>query len=254
MSPEVPACPSCGAADVDDRFGFTDGFCGACGFVLDKDNIEQSKPTADDSDTQPSLEVDDWIESVSPRDSSESVLVELLATLDRSRTDLYLTESELVDSTKLLVKTWEKTLFHGRKGGHVIGAVLVIALRRADAPRPIGVIANSLDCERTAVQRTMKKLTRELDIALFPPVPESYLPFLARKLGLDEAVVTHASSILDRFDSGSGDPACVAAAALYLAAKSQGTSVTYDSVARAAGSTKETVWRRSQSLTDCRNP
>lgn len=254
MSPEVPACPSCGAAEVDDRFGFTDGFCGACGFVLDKDNIEQSKPAADDSDTQPSLEIDDWIESVTPRDSSESVLVELLATLDRSRTDLYLTESELDDSTKLLVKTWEKSLFHGRKAEHVIGAVLIITLRQAEAPRPIGVIAESLGCERTAVQRTMKKLKREFDLALFPPVPENYLPFLARKLALNEATVKDASRILDRFDSGSGDPACTAAAALYLAAKPQGTSVTYDSAARAAGSTKETVWRRSQSLTDCRNP
>lgn len=254
MSSEVPACPGCGAVDVDDRFDFTDGFCGACGFVLDKDNIEQSKPTADDSDSQTNLEIDDWTESVNPRDSSESVLVELLATLDRSRADLFLTKSELDHSTKLLVKTWEKTLFHGRKSEHVIGAVLLIALRRAEAPRPIGVIAESLGCERTGLQRTMKKLKQELGMTLLPPVPEDYLPFLATELALNESTVKAASRILNRFDSGSGDPACTAAAALYLAAKPQGISITYDSAARAAGSTKETVWRRSQSLTDHRNP
>ncbi|WP_459879777.1 hypothetical protein [Halorubrum gandharaense] len=184
------------------------------------------------------------------RDSSEEVLIELLLDLDNLTPNLLLSKTELDRCSELLVQVWEKNLLHGRKREHVIGAVLVIALRDLGKPRPLGVVANELDVERVSIQRVIKKILRELPLSLSPPQAVDYLPFVGALLTLDKEVQSAAAAVLDQCETGLGDPAVTAVAALYLVAKPRGIAITYSSAGAAAGSAKETVWKRAKLLRD----
>lgn len=247
MSEVEASCPNCGVSEsgLDTRFDVSGGFCEECGLVMDAatlpDVSAQSKTQSLDSET-----LKEW--DAKPRDSSEEILIGLLLDFDSLAPNLLLTKTELDRCSELLVQVWEKNLLHGRKREHVIGAVLVIALRDLQNPRPLGVVANALNVERVRLQRMVKKLLRETPLSLRPPLAVDYLPFIGAMLTLDEEVQSAAARVLDQCEPGLGDPAVTAAAALYLVAKPQGIAITYSSAGTAVGSTKETVWKRAKSL------
>lgn len=249
MSPTELLCPSCGEPEtgIDTRFDVAGGFCGQCGFVVTAESMPTDSLEAEESphDTDARKE---WIGKA--RDSSEEALVGLLLDLDTHASELFLSETELDRSSELLVEVWERNLLHGRKKENVIGAVLIIALRELESPRPVGLVATTLGIERVSLQRTTKKILRGVSLSLGPPLATQYLPFIGMKLNLDKETISAAKKVIDQSETIRGDPATTAAAALYIVAKPQGEPVTFKSVGDAAGSTKESVWRRAKLLRD----
>lgn len=249
MSSVEISCPNCGEPETgfDTRFDVAGRLCGQCGFVATTESVPMDAPDDEaephDADTQ-----EEWIAKA--RDSSEEALVGLLVDLDRCASELLLSKAELDRSSELFVEVWEKNLLHGRKKENVIGAVLIIALRELESPRPVGLIATTLGVERVSLQRTTKNILREMSLSLRPPLATQYLSFIGMKLNLDEEAIAAAERILDQPETIRGDPATTAAAALYLVAKPRGEPITFDSAGSAAGSTKETVWRRAKLLRD----
>ena len=249
MSSVEICCPNCGEPETgfDTRFDVAGGLCGQCGFVVTAESVPVDAPDDEaaphDADSQ-----EEWIAKA--RDSSEEALVGLLIDLDRCASELLLSKAELDRSSENLVEVWERNLLHGRKKENVIGAVLIISLRELESPRPVGLIATTLGVERVSLQRTTKKILREMSLSLRPPLATQYLSFIGMKLNLDEEAIAAAERILDQSETICGDPATTAGAALYLVAKPRGVPITFASAGNAAGSTKETVWRRAKSLRD----
>lgn len=247
MSSTEVSCPNCGEPETgfDTRFDLAGELCAQCGLVVTDESVSgdllADEEPSDNADTR-----EEWIARA--HDSSEEVLVSLLVDLDQYASELLLSKGELDRSSELLVEVWEKNLLHGRKKENVIGAVLVIALRELKSPRPIGLIATTLGVERVPLQRTVKKILRETALLLEPPLAAHYLTFIGTKLNLDEETIFAAEKIIDQSGMIRGDPATTAAAALYLVAKPQGEPITFALAGGAAGSTKETVWRRAKSL------
>ena len=249
MSTVEACCPNCGEteSELDTRFDVSGGFCEACGLVMDAATLSDVSPQ-DEIQSRDNIVSKEW--DIKARDSSEEVLIRLLRDLDGLTPNLLLSKTELDRCSELLVQDWEKNLLHGRKREHVLGAVLVIALRDLENPRPLGVIAKALDTKRVPVQRMVKKLLREIPISLPPPLPINYVPFVGATLSLDEGVQAAAVRILDKCETIPGDPVTTAAAALYIVAKDRGVAITYSSAGIAAGSAKETVWKRAKLLKD----
>ena len=247
MSSTEISCPNCGESETgfDTRFDVTGELCGQCGLVVTDESVSSDllagEEPSHDTDTR-----EEWISRA--RDSSEEALVGLLVDLDRYASELLLSKLELDRSSELLVEVWEKNLLHGRKKKNVIGAVLVIALRELESPRPIGLVAATLGVERVPLQRTVKKILRETALRIEPPLAAHYLSFIGTKLNLEEETISAAEKIIDQSGTVRGDPATTAAAALYLVAKPQGETITFALAGDAAGSTKETVWKRAKSL------
>lgn len=252
MSSEEISCPNCGEPETgfDTRFDVAGGICGQCGFVVTAESVPED-PVHDEAPPHDTETREEWIAKA--RDSSEEALAALLIDLDKYASELLLSKEELNRSSELLVEVWEKNLLHGRKKENVIGAVLIIALRELESPRPIGLVANTLGIERVSLQRTTKKILREMPLSLGPPLATQYLSFIAEKLNLSEETISAAERMIDQSETIGGDPATTAAAALYLVAKPRGKSITFDSAGDAAGSTKETVWRRAKSLRECKS-
>jgi transcription initiation factor TFIIIB Brf1 subunit/transcription initiation factor TFIIB len=249
MSSVEISCPNCGEPETgfDTRFDVDGGICGQCGFVVTAESVPMG-PLDDEVPPHDAGTQGEWIAKA--RDSSEEALIRLLVDLDRCASDLLLSKTELDRTSELLVEVWKRNLLHGRKKENVIGAVLIISLRELENPRPIGLVANTLGVERVSLQRTTKKILRGMSLSLGPPLATQYLSFIGMKLSLDKETISAAEKVIDQPEMIRGDPATTAAAALYLVAKPRGEPITFDSAGSAAGSTKETVWRRAKLLRD----
>ena len=246
MSSTDECCPHCGAeAAVDSRFDVPGGFCNSCGVVLNAEAAQDSEPDEPKIDPDSSTD-DEW--TVRARDSSEEALINLLTDIDSYSSELRLSDEELDKISERLVEVWERNLFHGRQKEHVAGAVLTIALRELRSPRPAGAIAAALEVERVSLQRTVRKVLRELCTPMEPPLPGQYLPCIQAMLEIDEGAVQQAEHIIDESGPACGDPAVTAAAALYIVGKPLDESITFVRLGRITGTTKETVWRRTKSL------
>jgi transcription initiation factor TFIIB len=87
-------------------------------------------------------------------------------------------------------------------------------------------------------------ITRELDLQINPPGPKEYVPHLNSLFELPNHVEREAFEILRDTETTGGNPAAIAAAALYTATQDS-DSLTLQTAGKAAGVSKETVWRHS---------
>jgi transcription initiation factor TFIIIB Brf1 subunit/transcription initiation factor TFIIB len=72
-------------------------------------------------------------------------------------------------------------------------------------------------------------------------------------LEVEKGVILEGLEILEEAPSISGNPAGIAAAALYLAGRQSDAPFTLSDAGVAAGVTKETVWRKSKEIRLARN-
>jgi transcription initiation factor TFIIB len=87
-------------------------------------------------------------------------------------------------------------------------------------------------------------ITRELDLQINPPGPKEYVPHLNSQFELPNHVEREAFEILRGTETTGCNPAAIAAAALYTATQDS-DSLTLQTAGKAAGVSKETVWRHS---------
>ena len=87
----------------------------------------------------------------------------------------------------------------------------------------------------------------ELDLEIPVTGPEDYVPYIGGELSLPESVIHEAVTMLKEDIECSGNPAGVAASVLYLLATDE-YEITLKQAGRAAGVSKETVWRNTQTV------
>lgn len=115
----------------------------------------------------------------------------------------------------------EEDLLRGRSIEGMATAALHAASRQAGVPRSNDEMAAVSRIGKLEFQRAYRYLTRQLDLAIEPADPESYVARFASELGLSDQAERHARELLTTakahgIHSGKS-PVGLAAAALYAA-------------------------------------
>lgn len=226
----VPVCEGCGRLNTAQE---------------DSERVASAEqPTNGDSSRE---EPTDWTETVDVRDSSDELLVELLSSLDQTGDDLAANPDERLHAAELATNAWENRLTVGRSLEATVGACLYIAFRVCGQPRPIGVVADIVDATTGELSSLRQNIISDQDVAVAAPQSCDYVPYLSSTLRLPTTVSKHAQEMLDGVHLA-GDPAGIAAGALYLAAQDSDNSITMKEAAQATRLTKETIWQRVDDL------
>jgi transcription initiation factor TFIIB len=175
------------------------------------------------------------------------MLVELLSSLDQAGDDLAANRDERLYAAELATKAWANRLTAGRSIEATAGACLYIAFRECNQPRPIGVVADIVDTTTSEISSLQQNIISDQDMALTAPKPSNYVPYLSSDLRLPTKVSERAQEMLDGICLA-GNPAGIAAGALYLTAQDSDNLITMKEAAQATRLTKETVWQRVDDL------
>lgn len=243
----VNQCPACGSETLDTDIDIPGGICRGCGLVYDGSEWAANPIRGGKMGMQSELENatrSDWRDEVTIRDASDQQLVRILSWTDDLADRLSLKSEERESAAELAVEVWDQNLMHGRELESVIAGVMYTTCRKSGQPRPSHTIADAAKvCERK-LRDASKMIKRELDLQINPPGPKEYIPHLNRQFVLPNHVQKNAFEILQDTETTSGNPAAIAAAALYTATQDS-DSLTLQTAGKAAGVSKETVWRHS---------
>lgn len=258
ISTTVPEqCPSCESIRVDTETDLTTGICKDCGLVLDGQASAPPAPS-DSSGGERDISIDgqdadrtpeaDWREGVEIKDVSDQRLVDLLTRVDVVAEDLAIEEGVRVRTAELVVEAWESRFMHGRSEDVTIAACVATACQEAERPRPAPTIAEVIGVDASKLKSTFRRLVAELELQVTPVGPAEYVPYLGEELALDGEAMAVAIEGLCEADGIPGNPAGIAAAALYLVVSDSANAVTLSEAGQAAGVTKETVWQRVEDI------
>jgi transcription initiation factor TFIIB len=192
---------------------------------------------------------ENWVEVISPIDSSESQLVKLIAQAELVVRELEGDAQYSIHAAEMLTKTWEQGYFHGRGAKVGVGAIVYVAFRHSQKPRPFGVVAEACCVSAKQLRSGYRALRSEYSVSGGVVEPSSYVPYLASRLSLNRPVQMDAQSLIESVPEVTGSPSAIAAASLYLSAKNHGQDITLVKAGRAAMVTKETVWIKTKMFT-----
>jgi transcription initiation factor TFIIB len=243
-------CPLCEASALE-TINETDLICSECSFVVTGPekiadervkNHSQSSPVSDTT-------VGEWQDNVDVRDSSDGVLVEMIATAEEFVRTLGGDTEDCINTAEILAEAWQSQYFQGRSVSVGIAAVIYATFRRQKSPRPLGIVAETCKISDQQLRTGYRALRTDYNVHSEITPTASYLPFLRSQLGLDEAAEQRAKELLSAGAEVTGSPTSIASACIYLAAKEQGQSVTLAETGAACGISKETVWKKTQEIT-----
>lgn len=249
---EIPGekrCPECGSAALDDSLPTTEAVCTVCGFVIE-DLSEVQSPVNETDEEQIEGYTIPWTEYHTVTNSTEKRIAHALEHLESigSRFDL---DSDIrSQAADVYAEAAVANLTDGRSTTSVVAGAVVIGAREGGVPLPVACVADVAGIDRQTLNNIVRLLSYELDRTSGPCPPDNYLPFLCRKLSIDDSAEEKARQLLevteDAISVGGKNPVGVAGAALYLATDS---TVTLRAIASAAGVSQETLRVR---LLDCR--
>lgn len=175
-----------------------------------------------------------------------------LAELKRVSSYLKLPESVEEESSRIYTLAVQKGLVRGRSMESVVAGALYAACRRHDVPRTLDELSEASGIEKKEIGRTYRFITRELGIKILPSNPADYIARFSTALKLSPETQTKSIKIIEQaqsveLTSGRG-PTGIAAAALYVAALTNGEKKTQREVADVAGVTEVTIRNRYKEL------
>jgi transcription initiation factor TFIIIB Brf1 subunit/transcription initiation factor TFIIB len=249
-------CPNCGGEVVNvagDRDAVS---CVDCGLV----NPETSQPeTTEDSLSVPSAgdgsksDTENikkgWKSQVGITDSSDENLVEILSLVDGYVEDADLSDEVRIRAAEMLLSAWESDVFEGRRKESVIAGGVYAAARTLDQPRPLTKVSDMAGEGESTINNTYRLIVSELELEIPISGPEDYVSYIGRELSLSQDLIDEATGWLERGVDCQGNPAGIAASVLYLLARNN-HDITLNEAGEAAGVSKETVWRHTQTIRD----
>jgi transcription initiation factor TFIIIB Brf1 subunit/transcription initiation factor TFIIB len=246
-------CPFCGSSAIR-RVNETELLCSDCSFVVSgPEEIPAEKEklnSQSQSSTVTETTAEGWQDSIDVRDSSDSVLVEMIATAEEFVRGLGGDTDDCIKTAEMLAEVWQNQYFRGRSASVGIAAVIYANFRQQKSPRPLGIVAETCGISDQQLRTGYRALRRDFNVHSEITPPASYLPFLRSQLDLNKAAEKRARELLSIQSEYSGSPTSIASACIYLAAKEQGESTTLAETGAACGVTKETVWRKTQKITN----
>jgi len=173
--------------------------------------------------------------------------------LDRLAVELGLPEAIKDEAATIYRKAVERGVVRGRAVEAVVAACLYIACRLYKLPRSLDDIAEYTKTQKKEIARCFRLLVRELNIKIPVSGASDYIPQMISALGLGGKVEAKAKEILEQAKNtgitAGKDPAGVAAAAVYIAARLCGIKKTQKDIAQVAGVTEVTVRNRYREIT-----
>jgi transcription initiation factor TFIIB len=249
-------CPSCGSTAVDTDTELAPAVCQDCGLVLSQELNTESFPSEvveNGNDGSPQTDENktrsiDWQEEVVVSDASERQLVEVLSEMDSTASDLLIDPPIRLQAAEFITTAWERNLMHGRTKEITLGACLFAACDEANSPRPLRIVAEAIDAQPCNLFSTYRTIVSELGLQNDPTAPVEYLIYLQKATKVSDDVVTEAERLLNESSEIGGDPAGIAAGALYLAAVDTDLKITYVRAGQITGMTKETIWKKANAI------
>ncbi|QLH81965.1 transcription initiation factor IIB family protein [Halosimplex pelagicum] len=253
MTVSSATCPLCGSSETE-PINETELLCSECSFIVtgpDKVANEYKQENARSRTSSNSESTTgEWEDKVAVRDSSDGTLVEMIAIAEEFVRALRGDSDNCIKTAEMLAEAWQDQYFQGRSVSVGIAAVIYASFRQQKSPRPLRVVAQTCEISDQQLRTGYRALRTEYDVHSEITPPAMYLPFLRCQLSLDQAVERRAREILSSEIESTGSPTSLASACIYLAAKEQGRSVTLAKVGAACGVSKETVWKKTQEISN----
>jgi len=246
-SPSSDTCNYCGS---NSRFTEQSGrtICNNCG-LLRENTLSKDQPVNNPTRRIKSADELDLSDiSISNKGSSEEKLGEMVLSTESLVRELVGDDSQCIRAVKLLSEAWENDYFRGRSSIVGIPSIVYLSFQISGSPRPLSIVSELSDVPTKQLRRGVSSSRVELGLFCNTPSASSYIEYIALVLELDEEVVEGGLEILERVPNISGNPAGIAAAALYLAGRESNDPFTLSNFGVVAGVTKETVWRKSKEI------
>lgn len=257
----VGRCPDCGSSNINAETSLATAICGECGLVLDDDTLPSaqstetktqaaSQPGSDTGDAvdRPETDTNGWHSDFEVKDSSDEHLVEALIQMETVAEELTMTVDSRLRAAELLTEAWEQRFMHGRGTDATVATCLYTACRQSGQPRPISSVADTTGVCDSKLRSIYRTLVTELELQVETAESEDYISYLSTQLELDHETATKAEGVLTEAQGVAGNPVGIAAAALYIAANETVNTITFREAAAVTGVTKETIWRKAESL------
>lgn len=244
-------CPDCGSRASTSEAANSMAICGGCGRVVREASRSRSASEDEEEDCgqtgyEPTL---DWSERSTVSNSTENQVASAFAIIEALGDELTLPREARAEAAAVFNSVAKGNLSNGRPMEVTVAAAVLLGARRADEPRPLAVVAETIGAEVSTLAHVSKRLRREIDQECSTSLPHEYLPYLCKKLGVDEGVQLEARQLLELAESSGVTSGCsppgFAGAALYLAVDG---GVTQRATAAAAGVTMETIRVRLNDL------
>ncbi|SNR64691.1 hypothetical protein [Halorubrum vacuolatum] len=242
-------CPGCGSSDLSKPDDISAKICDVCGLVCDDAEwitATPEPPTHDEGEAKEDNK--NWEEDITVADASDQQLVQILSVLDTAANGLTISDEIRARSADVVIESWNQHLMHGRQINTVVAATIYLTCREAGQPRPSHAIADLTDTDKQQIFDTAQVIQGTIDFDFSVVGASEYIGYLADELSVSDATAVRASEKLTNTNSIGGEPAAVAAAALYVASHATSDQFTLSEAGNAAGVTKETVWRHTTKI------
>ncbi len=179
--------------------------------------------------------------------------IRALSEIERLAGNLGLPDEAAETAAQIYRRARREDFLHGRSVEATAAASVYAASRMQQVPRPLDDIEAEAQREGKDVARTYRKLCQALELPVPITTPRDLLPSFASRLEVPAAVEQRAIELIEATEPEAmtgKNPASVAAAALYRAAKQLGSHRTQEEVAQATGVTEVTVRARLEDLSD----
>jgi transcription initiation factor TFIIB len=189
-----------------------------------------------------------WDERFRTRDHKERNLKQALGEIERMGSALGLPEDVRETASVIYRRALDEDLLPGRSIEGVATAAIYAAARQANRPRSIGEVTAVTRVEGMEFKRAYRYINRELDLAVEPADPLSFVDRILDDLDLGDETRYRARELL-RDAKGTGvfngkSPVGLAAAAIYAAGQLTGEAPTQDEVGDAADVSNVTIRNR----------
>lgn len=244
-------CASCGSTDLDDSMEDFGPICTQCGAVVEEQNNipqNESRQTNPGQDGESSDPVS-WGEKYTVHNSTQKSVASGLEFLEELAAELSLSDESRTRAADLFGDAATKGLTDGRPMELTVAAVLYIACRNSEEPRPLVEFADKTDHTKQRVDVIARQIQRDLNLNQPICTPDQYVPFLIERLDLEYQVEQKVQRVLEKIQGtklvNGKNPVGVAGAALYQVASDE---ITQREAALVTGVTEETIRVRVKDL------
>jgi transcription initiation factor TFIIB len=193
-----------------------------------------------------------WNERFRTRDARDRNLKQALGEIDRMSSALGLPDTVRETASVIYRRALEDNLLPGRSIEGVATACTYAAARQAGVPRSLDEMKRVCRVPKDEVARTYRYVVRELELAVEPADPASYVPRFCSDLELPDEVEHRARELLDSareagVHSGKS-PVGLAAASVYAGALLVNEKTTQSAVSEVADVSEVTIRNRYHEL------
>lgn len=186
------------------------------------------------------------------RSKAERNLAHACQEIARLTSALCLSRDIRKDGALVYRRAQSANLIRGRSIEAIATAAVYVACRRRERPHTLDELARVAQCSPEALRNAYGVLNRELDLAVRPRTPATFVPKVAADLDIDEPVIRAArrlaTSVSERGITGGSHPAGVAAGCLAVVSAARNVDIAQCDLADAADVSTATVRGKRNSI------